>query len=229
MEKQLLVATCSIAFLMIGWNIKALSSLCYKEIKGIGSLLLGFTALRYLTLVLYAFSQNRQLIYNVRYFYYASSIGITMLTALTVWYILPFLKERIKLSYYLLAFLPWDIFYIYLILKQPTMLVESSAYGYELILMNPFNRYLSVAQGSFIAIIIILCIIGMITYKHLQIRAQLFIIILAQALLVVDGIYSGGAQIKIFKLFTVTEVFALWSIYYGLSNSIKSIKAIQNQ
>ena len=229
MEKPLLVGSCFAALLMIGWNIRALGSLCYKEMKLIGSLLLGFTALRYLTLILYAFSTDRQLLFNIRYFYYASSIGITMLTALTVWYIMPFLKERIHLIYYLLLFLPWDIFYLYLIVTQPTCFVESSAYGYELLLISPFNRYLSIAQGSFILIMTVLCIMGILTYKHLQIRVQLFMILLAQGLLVIDGIASGKEAILIFKLFTVTEAFALWAIYYGLSNSLKSIKAIKNQ
>lgn len=229
MEKQLLVGTCLVALMMIGWNIKAIRSLCYREIKLVGSLLLGFTALRYMTLVVYAFCSNRELAYEIRYFYYASSIGITMLTAIVVWNIIPMLKEQIKLSYYLLCFLPWDIFYLYLIIKQPTQLIESSIYGYELLLISPFNRYLSIAQGSFIVIIAVLCVIGILRYKHLQIRAQLILILLAQVILVIDGIYFGREEIRIFKLFTVSEVIALWAIYYGLSNSIKSIKAIKNQ
>lgn len=224
MEKLLLVGSCLASLIMIGWNIKALGTLCYKEIKIIGSLLLSFTALRYLTLIVYAYSTDLKVLESIRYFYYASSIGITMLTAMVVWYSLPFLKERIKIGYYLLGFLPWNFFYMYLILKQPTKLVESSAYGYELLLVAPFNEYLSIAQGSFILVIVILCLIGIGSYKHLQIRVQLLVVILAQGLFIVDGMSFGGDRVQIFKLFTVTEAFALWTIFYGLSHSIKRIR-----
>ena len=229
MEKQLLLASCLMALIVIGWNINALGGLYDKQIQIIGGVLLTFTSLRYLTLIIYAFSKNLQLLISIRYFYYASSIGITMLTALTVWYVIPFLKERIRLSYYLLCFLPWDVFYIYLIIAQPTRLIESSAYGYELVLMTPFNRYLSIVQGSFVSVMSILCILGIIKYKHPQIRTGLLIILLAQGLLVLDGIASGGQGIRIFKLFTITEAFALWAIYNALVHALKSIKAIKSQ
>ena len=229
MEKWLLVGSCLVALVMIGWNIKTLSTLCSSEIKIIGSVLLSFTSLRYLTLILYAYSMDLKLLVSIRYFYYASSIGITMLTAIAVWYVIPVIQEQIQLKSYLLAFLPWDVFYIYLILKQPTKLVASSSYGYELLLLPPFTRYLSIAQGSFILIMLILCLIGIIKYKHLQIRVQLFVIFLAQILLTIDGIASGNETVRIFKLFTVTEAFALWTIFYAFTHAIKRSKGNVNR
>ncbi|MBE6021614.1 MAG: hypothetical protein E7231_00110 [Cellulosilyticum sp.] len=229
MEKVLLVGSCIGALAMIAYSIHAIGSVEDKVFQIIGGILLSFTSLRYITLLIYAYSTNLRWIVSMRYFYYASSIGITMLTALAVWYVMPFLKKGIKLVYYLLCFLPWNLFYLYIIVKQPTCLVENSAYGYELLLVSPFERYLSIAQGSFIGVMTILCVIGIFKYKHPQIRTQLLMILLAQGLLVIDGIASGDERILLFKLFTVTEAFALAVTGHIVGNGLKQIHAIKNQ
>lgn len=223
-EKFLLIGTCIVALMLIGYNIKALGDVENQQVKIIGSLLLSFTSLRYITLLIYGFSYDLGLLNTVRYFYYASSIGITLSTALALWYVLPFLKERIQPVVYLLFFSPWIIFYVYLILKQPTQIVENPLFGYELMLVPSFTRYLSIAQGSIISIFVLICIIGIIGYKHLQIRITLFMVILAQLLLVLDGIGSARAAHYFFRLFTVTEAFALWTICYAFSHTLKTIK-----
>lgn len=223
-EKLLLIGVCIVAVIMIGYNVKAIGSVENKEIKIIGNLLLIFTSLRYITLGIYRLSYNLALLNDIRYFYYASSIGITLLTALAVWNVIPFFKERIQPMNYLLCFLPWVIFYSYLILKQPTQIVENKSFGYELVLMLPFNHYLSLVQGSFVAVIILLCIIGIVGYKHLQIRIALWVISLAQGLLVLDGMNVSSIGHHFFRLFTVTEVFALWTVYYAFSHTVKIIK-----
>ena len=229
MEKLLLIGVCIVALIIIGCNIKGLSHIENQQVKIIGSLLLSFTSLRYLTLIIYGNSYNLALLNDIRYFYYASSIGVTLLTALAVWHVIPFLRERVAPIKYLLCFLPWIFFYLYLIIKQPTQIVENELFGYELILLEPFNRYLGIAQGSFIVLISLLCVIGILKYKHLQIRVELFVILLAQGLLVIDGVNVSKCGHHFFRLFTVTEAFALWAVYYALSKALKTIKrAIKN-
>lgn len=223
-EKLLLIGTCLATLVVIGYTSKVLGNVDDVFIKIIGNLLLGFTSLRYITLVIYGFVYDLSVLNSVRYFYYASSIGVTMLTALAVWNVIPFLKERIAPFSYLACFLPWILFYLYVIIKQPTEIVENALFGYELMLISPFNRYLSIVQGSFIGIIVLLCIIGIIGYKHLQIRIELFIIILAQLLLMIDGVSISKAMHHFFRLFTVTEAFALWTVYYAFFNTLKTIK-----
>ncbi len=223
-ERLLLVGTCIVALVVIGYNIKTLGNKENQQLKIIGSLLLGFTALRYITLIIYGVSYDLALLNSMRYFYYASSIGITLLTALAVWYAIPTIKERIQPIFYLCCFLPWILFYLYVIIKQPTQIVESKLFGYELVLISPFNRYLGIAQASFIVVIIGLCIIGILSYKHLQIRIELLMIILAQILLVIDGVSISKSMHHFFRLFTVTEAFALWTVYYVFSHPLKMIK-----
>lgn len=226
MEKMLLLITCVVGFGVMVWSVKGLYLTNEKELFNIGSALIIAMALRYMTLVVYALVTSSLIIESLRYFYYASSIGLTMLTVCGIWFIIPFWNQRFKVGQMLLFFLPWIIFYIYLILKQPTQLIGSTAYGYELILISPFNRYLAIVQGSFITVIGILAIIGMVRYKHLQIRIQLAILLLAQGLLVIDGIYTGKEALLLFKLFTVSEIFGLWTIGYAFWHPMRRLHVV---
>ena len=221
-----LLITCMVGFGIMGWSVKGLYLTNEKELFNIGTVLIMTMALRYMTLVIYALVARPLIIESLRYFYYASSIGLTMLTVCAIWFIIPFWNERFKVSQMILFFLPWIMFYIYLILKQPTQIVESTAYGYELILIPPFNRYLAIVQGSFVTVIGILAVIGIIRYKHLQIRIQLDILLLAQGLLVIDGIYSGKEVLLLFKLFTVSEIFGLWTIGYAFWHPMRRVHSV---
>lgn len=227
MGKMLLLITCVIGFGVMAWSMKGLYLTNEKDLFNIGSILIMAMALRYITLVVYALATSPLIIESLRYFYYASSIGLTMLTVCGIWFIIPFWNQRFKVSQMILFFLPWISFYIYLILKQPTWLVGGTAYGYELILIPPFNRYLAIVQGSFITVIAILAIIGLIRYKHLQIRIQLAILLLAQGLLVIDGIYSGKEVLLLFKLFTVSEIFGLWTIGYAFWHPMRRLHVVR--
>ena len=223
MEKIILVISCMGALICIGWGLKLTSHFTPSFNKNIAQFLLSFTALRYVTLIIYAYSTSLKIIQFLRYFYFASSMGVTMLTAFGVWSILPFIRKHLQLKTYLACFLPWDFFYLYLIITQPNKLIQSEAYGYELVLTPIFSKYLSIVQGSFITIIVILCLVGCLRYRHLQIRVQLILIILAQGLLTLDGIFSGTQMLSLVKYFTLTEAFAIWVVDYAWSHPIKII------
>lgn len=225
MEKQFLLMTCIIVLCIIGWNFKALSTQIYTEIKVVGSLALCLIALRYLTLMIYAVSANYKLLLIMRYFYYASSLGLTIMMAISIWYVSPYLREQIKLASYGILFLPWGLFFTYFLLSQPTVLEESHLFGYELLISSPFKDYFNIAWISFLVVMIILCCLGMMKYKHLQIRVQLFVILLSQLLFIVDGIESSSEALCIIRPFILTEAFALWGIYYALSKPVKNIRS----
>ncbi len=210
-------------------NLKALENNPYPVLKIIVSVLISFTALRYLTLIVYGDLPDYSLLNTLRYFYLASSIGITMTTASAIWYVTPCYREKIGYPYFLSFFAAWILFYVYVIIKQPTEIVQGSQFGYELILTGNFPKYLSIVQGSFVSIMVILCLIGIVCYKHLQIRIQLFMIILAQLLLTIDGLNYGSDRLWVFKPFTLTEFFALFTTYYAFSIIIKSIHPLKNE
>lgn len=225
----ILIVTCILALIAVIMNLKALENNPYLVLKVIISVLLSFTALRYITLILYGDSPDYSLLNTLRYFYLASSMGITMTTASAVWYVTPRFREKIGYPYFLACFLPWILFYGYVIIKQPTEIVQGSQFGYQLILTGKFPFYLSIVQGSFVSVIVILCLIGIISYKHLQIRIQLVMIILAQMLLTLDGLSYGSERLHVFQPFTLTEFFALATTYYAFSIAIKSIHALKNE
>lgn len=217
------------ALMMIIWSIKGLNGLEDKDIKLTASIFLILGVMRYVTIILYYFLEELKMLMFLRYFYFLSSISLTMLMAIAIWYVTPFLKEKMKLDHFLVYFLPWVIFYIYFILRQPTQLNVSTLYYYDLIIVQPYQTYFMIAQISFSAVIIFLCLSGMNTYKHLQIRVELLLILLAQLLLIVDAFSLKHTSLTCFKVFTVSEIFAFWVCYYALSNAIKPIKAIKNQ
>lgn len=229
MGYQILNLCCLVGLFTVMLNIVALGKNFYPLLKVIGSVLVSFTALRYITLMMYGGSAGYSLLSTLRYFYLGSSIGITMLTVSAIWYVIPCYREKINYPYFLACFIPWILFYVYIIMKQPTEIVQGSRYGYQLILIGKFPFYLSVAQGSFVVVILALCSIGIISYKHLQIRTQLFLIILAQLLLTLDGLNYIKEDRIIFPPFTITESFALLTTYYAFSKTVRVIHALKNQ
>lgn len=229
MGYKILIITCILALIAVIMNLKALENNPYPVLKIIVSVFVSFTALRYLTLIVYGDSPGYGLLNTLRYFYLASSIGITMTTASAVWYVTPCYREKLGYPYFLACFLPWILFYIYIIIKQPTEIIQGSQFGYQLILIGKFQAYLRIIQGSFVSIMVILCLIGIFCYKHLQIRIQLCMIILAQVLLTLDGLNYGSDRLQVFQPFTLTEFFALATTYYAFSSVIKSIHPLKNE
>ena len=224
----LLILICILAIYIIYLNLTVIGANHYKLLRNICIILFLFSTLRYITLIAYGDHLNLKALMGLRYFYFATSIGLTLPTASAVWYITPLYRQKIKYPTYILCFLPWIIFYLYLIIVQPTQIVQGANYGYILSLRDPFSLYLSIAQGSFITVMIILCIIGLVKYKNIQLRVQYIVLILAQIGLTLDGIgyYLGGD--KLFPPFTITEALGFLAIYYVFKVPIIEIKGIQN-
>lgn len=229
MESLTLMVSAIAALIIIIWSIKGLNGLEDKDIKITANIFFILGMLKYVTVILYYFLEELKVLLLLRYFYFMSSLSLTMLIAMAIWYVTPFLKERKKLDRFLIYFLPWIIFYIYFVLKQPTQLSTSSLYHYDLVIIQPFTTYFMIAELSFSFVIMSLCCIGMNTYKHLQIRVELLLLLLASVLLAIDALYLNSTGLRCFKIFTVSEIFAYWVCFYTLSHAIKPIKAIKNQ
>ena len=207
-------------------NISVLKENKFTVLRSVCTALFIFSISRYLTLIAYGDHLALTTLMKLRYFYFATSIGLTVPTASAVWYITPLYRQRIKYPYYLLCFLPWILFYTYLITRQPTKIVQGATYGYTLQLTGSFPLYLSIAQGSFVTVIIILSIIGLVRYKNIQLRAEYIVIILAQLTLVLDGLgyYIGG--VRLFPPFTASEILGFAAVYYCFKVPILEIKGI---
>lgn len=224
----LLISLCLLAIYILFLNIKAVSDNKYLILKNVCTVLFAFSMLRYGTLIAYGDHLELSTLIKLRYFYFATSIGLTMSTASVVWYITPMYRERIKYPYYLLCFLPWILFYVYVIVKQPTEIVQGISYGYQLQLIDSFPLYLSVVQGSFIVIMLILCTIGLVRYKNIQLRVQYIVIILAQIALTLDGIGYYRTGMRLFPPFTASEILGFSAVYYGFKIPMMDIKGIAN-
>lgn len=226
MNRGLLLISAFSALVIIGMNIWVMERLQDKHLQLLVTALLLFTSLRYVTLIIYTNKPTYDMLQKFRYFYFASSIGLTMTTLLALWHVIPVLRINLKPYWIPLLFLPWNLFYLYIIVKQPTQIIKAKQFGYELLLTGKFPFYLSVAQGSLALIIILIGIGGIIKYKHLQIRVQLIFILLAQLLLIADGlsyylIARGLIEVRVFQPFTFTEAFGFAATYYAFSKQIK--------
>ena len=138
--------------------------------------------------------------------------------ASAIWYITPHLREKVAYLKYIACFLPWALFYLFLIITQPTEIVLGKSYGYELILTGQYPLYLSIAQGSFIAIMLGLCIWGYVKYKHSQLRSQYIAMILALITLALDGVSYYIPVFSLFPPFTLSEIFGFLAILYAYAN-----------
>lgn len=224
----ILIILCLIALYSLFLNLKVIGENPFLMLRLICTLLFIYSATRYITLMFYRDTPNYSQLMALRYFYFATSIGLTGTTLSAVWYATPLYREKVKYPYMLLGFLPWALFYLYIILKQPTRIIKSEGMGYELMLTGQFPIYLSVAQGSFVIIILILCLIGIWRYKNVQMRVQLGIIVLAQLVLTIDGLSYYTGTLCTIPPFTLSEAFGFFAVYYILSSPIKEIKGITN-
>ncbi|MGL6175042.1 MAG: hypothetical protein ACRC1P_10605 [Cellulosilyticaceae bacterium] len=220
----LLIIICITAIITLLIDIGVVNKNPYPLLKGICIVLFAFSILRYFTLIVYGDSPTLGQLDKLRYFYLATSIGLTIPTASAIWYITPHLRNKISYGKYLLFFLPWIIFYIYVIVMQPTQVVLSDTYGYKLMLTGEFPRYLSIAQGSFVGVIILLCITGILKYKNEYLRSQYFVLIAAQVLLALDGLTYLLPTTTSIPPFTLTEVFGFIAIFYAFYSKPLDVK-----
>lgn len=210
----LLIVLCVIAIAVLMINIGIVQKKQNRGLKVVCIFLFTFSMMRYLALIVYGDHPTLGQLETFRYFYLATSIGLTMTTASAVWCITPFLKEKFSYFTYLAFFTPWILFYMYVIITQPTKIVPST-FGYKLELTGQFPIYLSIAQGSFVTIMIILCLIGFVKYKNEYIRSSYALIIGASILLTLDGLGYFIPFLNIIPPFTVTEIFGFIAVAYA--------------
>ncbi len=225
----LLVILCLGALYSIWINLKAIGNNPFRLLSVACTIALVFSAWRYITLMIYGDSPSYGQMVALRGFYYSTSIGLGITMVSAVWYAIPLYREKIKYPYYLGAFLPWFLFYLYILIKQPTRIMQGESFGYVLVLVKPFPTYLGLMQGSFVLIIILLCCIGLLRYKHIQIRVQMCVMIISQLMLAIDGLGYLKARHNSIPPFTLSEAFAFFAIYYIFSKPIKEIKGICKQ
>lgn len=217
----LLIVLCVLALIVLMVNIGIVQKKENVTLKWICTFLFAFSMMRYLTLIVYGDHPTLGQLEILRYFYLATSIGITMTMASAVWCITPYIREKLNYLTYLVLFTPWILFYIYVIITQPTKIVTAT-FGYRLELTGQFPLYLSIVQGTFVAIMIILCVIGFLKYKNEYLRSSYALIIAACILLTLDGIGYFVNLLNIIPPFTATEIFAFMAIAYAFY--IKPVK-----
>lgn len=222
-----LITLCVIAIVLLMINIGAVSKKDVILMKWVCILLFAFSMLRYLTLIVYGDHPTLTQLEVLKPFYFASSIGLTMTMASAVWFITPFLREKFNYLMYILFWSPWILFYSILILSAPAEIELGKNIGYTLELTGRFPIYLSIAQGSFVAIMIGLSLAGLIKYKNEYLRSSYGLIIAACILLTIDGISYFVPMLNLIPPFTVTEIFGFFSILYAFS--IKPIKHSKNK
>ncbi len=228
-EYIMLIGICIIALIVLILNIVVVSSNRYRLLKTVCISLFVFTMLRYLTLIVYGDAPTYQQLRVLRYFYLASSIGLTLPTVSVLWYITPLYREKISYFRYLLFFTPWIVFYLYVIARQPTIIIQGSSFGYALQLVGRYPIYLSIAQSSLMAIIFMLSMIGLVKYKSMQLRVQLIMIMMAQVTLLLDGITYFIQVAHTFPRFTVSEIFGFLALLYAFSSKSIQVKGIANE
>ena len=222
-----LITLCIIAIIVLMINIGVVSKKDKPLMKWVCIILFAFSMLRYLTLIVYGDHPTLNQLETLKSFYFATSIGLTIPMASAVWFITPFLREKISYLKYLLFFTPWILFYLFLIIRTPAEIEVGQNIGYTLKLTDNFPIYLSIAQGSFVAIMIILSLIGFIKYKNEYLRSAYGLIIAACILLTIDGIGFFVPLRNFIPPFTVTEIFGFLSILYAFS--LKPIKYPKNK
>jgi hypothetical protein len=208
-----------LCLVVVGLNSRQIQTNPYLFIRIICTSLFLFTGLRYITLILYGIGVSKTVLERTAYFYFASSIGITIPSALTIWYMTPMYQEKIKGWMLFLILVPFTIFYITLILLQPTKIVLRSSFGYQLQLIPPWPMYLSIVQGIFTLLILSSCIYGICFYKNHRLTSQYLLFVLVYILTTIDGISMIFSSHRLIEPFTVSELFAFLAILYGFSKT----------
>lgn len=221
---EIMIVCAVLALITVGMNLVALLKFNSRAFKIVLVGVLIFTACRYITLIVYGDSPSLLWLQRLRVFYFASSVGLPVMMLVAIWYAIPLFREKINPFWPLVVLLPWYLFYGLLLYKQPMHMVKGSQFGYQLLLNNIIMEYFVKMQSCFALIIVGLCLFGIVKYKHLQIRVQLFYILIAQMMLSLDGITYSLRSIKVFPAFTLTEAFAFTATYYTLTKGIKLLK-----
>lgn len=219
------ITLCIVALIVLMIDIGYVSKKDVLLMKWVCIVLFAFSMLRYLTLMIYGNHPTLGQLEVLKPLYFATSIGLTIPMASTIWFISPYLREKWTYLKYLLFFMPWIIFYCIFILTAPAQIQLGQNIGYTLVLTGKFPLYLSLAQGSFVTIIIILCMIGFFKYKNEYLRSAYMIMIGACILLTIDGLGYFISLTNWIPPFTITEIGGFLSIAYALS--LKPIKAMK--
>ena len=106
----LLIVLCVLALIVLMVNIGIVQKKENVTLKWICTFLFAFSMMRYLTLIVYGDHPTLGQLEILRYFYLATSIGITMTMASTVWCITPYIREKLNYLTYLVLFTPWILF-----------------------------------------------------------------------------------------------------------------------
>ena len=146
MNESLFLFSIVAAFAALSMNVVRIRKLKNDQLQFILAMLLIFSMTRYVTLFIYREMPTLILLQTMRYFYFASSLGLTMTMALAIWYVVPCYREKISVIKYLFVFLPWFVFYSYLLIKQPTEIIRGEKLGYVLVLTEKWPFYLSIAH-----------------------------------------------------------------------------------
>lgn len=212
-----LIMICIVAIGVLMLNIGIVSKKEYPVMKWVCIGLFAFSMMRYLTLIVYGDSPSLGQLEVLKYFYLATSIGLTMPLASVIWYITPHLREKIAYLKYMAFYIPWIIFYLVLIVIQPTEIKLGESFGYTLALTGDWPKYLSIAQGSFVVITFSICLWGWCKYKNSHLRSQYLALLLALVALGLDGLGYFIPTLSIFPPFTVSEVLGFLAIGYGFT------------
>ncbi|WP_341877948.1 hypothetical protein [Defluviitalea saccharophila] len=188
-----------------------------RILRSICLILFTFTGLRYIALIVFTLSSNIDILKFFSYFYYASSIGITIPSVLALWYIIPRFRERIKEWVVLLLFSPFIFFYLNLIYLQPIQIIKHDGFGYRLQLISPWNHWLSMVQGIFTLMVLCMCFYGFRSYKYKFPRSQYLLFILGYILTTIDGLCMLFNTVYPIEPFVFSEAFILIAILYAFA------------
>ncbi|ONI44443.1 hypothetical protein AN641_07240 [Candidatus Epulonipiscioides gigas] len=216
---------CLVAIGILLFNIVVAYRIQYVGFRQILIGLFTFSMLRYFTLIIYGDSPSLSQLESLKYLYNTTSIGLTIPTALVIWYITPHLRQKLSYITYLLYFSPWILFNAFIIISQPTEIVIAPNFGYVVRFVGEYNNYISHVQTTFVVIIILLCLVGIISYKNPILQSQYALILFGQVVLAFDGLrIVKGIETRLLNPFTVTEIIAFVAIYYALKEKPFDLK-----
>jgi hypothetical protein len=212
------IAICLVAIFVIMTVIKNVNEIPLKAFKIMCMACLAFSLTRYLTLICYTYVTHLAQLNALRYFYFATLIGLTFLSLLALWFISPFLRDRISCVKFMTWFLPCFLIYLLVILGAPKTL-DITAIGYRLVLNDTVLKYVVILE-----ILIKLCIfviggLGFLKYKNPLIRTRYTLLLVIQIPLILDGLSVFLPLQGLFVPFTVSEVLAFLGLSYILKNA----------
>ncbi|MBM7684721.1 hypothetical protein [Defluviitalea raffinosedens] len=198
-------------------NIMQIKNHPNRVLRSICLILFTFTGLRYVALIVFRLNLDMNFLKFFSYFYYASSIGLTIPTIFALWYIIPAFRERIKEWTVLTLSAPFSFFYLYLIYLQPVQIIKHDGFGYRLQLLAPWNRWLSIVQGIVTLIVFGMCFYGFRRYKYKFPRSQYLLFILGYVLTTIDGLCMLFNSVYPIEPFIFSEAFILIAILYAFA------------